>query len=206
MEHNSTRKSIILLLKKSGGMSINDLRQHLDITPMGIRQHLLALEKKGYVSFQARKHGIGRPVFIYRLTEEAEKLFPRSYDRFILDILRNLEHHEGTMDVQTIFIWRKDSIRKNCDKAMQSTSDIVGRIHALKDVLESEGYLSDITRNNGHYHLINYNCPVKEIAVAYPDLCRHELDLYKELITQRVSMKQNLAEGNMFCIFEFPAH
>jgi predicted ArsR family transcriptional regulator len=204
MEQNSTRKSIILLLKKSGGMSINALKKHLNITPMGIRQHLLALEKKGYVTFQSQKHGIGRPVFIYSLTEEAEKLFPRSYNRFALDILKNVEHSDGTIDIQTIFMWRKNSIMKNCSDALHGTSDMIGRIHKLQDMLESEGYLVDVTRNNGHYHLINYNCPIKEIAVKYQDMCRHELDLYKELISQRAVLKQSLAEGNVSCIFEFP--
>lgn len=204
MEQNSTRKSIILLLKKSGGMSINALSRHLKITPMGVRQHLLALEKKGYVTYLPQKHGIGRPVFVYRLAEEAEKLFPKSYDDFALDILRNIKQYDGTVDIETIFMWRKNSFLKKCDELLQGTTDLVKRIHLLKDILETEGHIVDLTRNNGHYHLISYNCPISRIAVEFQEACKNELEMYKELITQHATIKQTQAEGNVSCIVEFP--
>jgi predicted ArsR family transcriptional regulator len=77
-DDNPSRKGIILLLKKNGGMSIDELSRDIKITPMGIRQHLNALEKKGIVTYVANRHGIGRPGFIYKLTELAEELFPKS--------------------------------------------------------------------------------------------------------------------------------
>jgi predicted ArsR family transcriptional regulator len=46
LDENSKRNSIIQLLKKSSGLSIEELSKSINITPMGIRQHLLSLEKK----------------------------------------------------------------------------------------------------------------------------------------------------------------
>jgi predicted ArsR family transcriptional regulator len=156
------------------------------------------------VTYLAQKHGIGRPVFVYRLAEEAEKLFPKSYDQFALDILRNIEKYDGTVDIETIFLWRKNSFLKKCNELLQGTTDLVERIHLLKGILESEGHLVDIFRNNGYYHLISYNCPISKIAVEFQDACRNELEMYKELISPQATLKQTQAEGNVSCILEFP--
>ncbi|TAN40628.1 MAG: winged helix-turn-helix transcriptional regulator, partial [Nitrospirae bacterium] len=65
LDRNPTRESIVHLLKKHGGMSIDDMSKQIQITPMGVRQHLLALEKKGIVTYISKRKGIGRPGFIY---------------------------------------------------------------------------------------------------------------------------------------------
>src|SRR3990172_3073307 len=95
IDDNSTRNSIVNLLKKSNGLSIEELSQSINITPMGIRQHLLSLEKKGIVTYRSKKHGIGRPGFIYMLTESADYLFPKAYDKFAIEILNDINKYEG---------------------------------------------------------------------------------------------------------------
>src|SRR5574340_1521811 len=107
-DDNSTRNSIIQLLKRSNGLSIEELSKIIHITPMGIRQHLLSLEKKGIVTYIAKKHGIGRPGFFYMLTDAAEALFPKSYDRFAREALEFLRESEGPEKLDMFFKWRKD--------------------------------------------------------------------------------------------------
>ena len=92
---NPTRKKILLALKKNGSMSVEDLSGEVNITPMGVRQHLLLLEKSGAVEYITKKHGVGRPGFLYRLTETADDLFPKSYQSFAMDILTDIEHLDG---------------------------------------------------------------------------------------------------------------
>ena len=66
LNDNPTREKILLLLKKNGPQSIENLSQELRITSMGIRQHLLSLERKGLIDYVAKRQGIGRPAFLYR--------------------------------------------------------------------------------------------------------------------------------------------
>ena len=95
INENPTREKIIFLLKKNGPLSIEDLSKELHITSMGIRQHLLSLERKGYINYVTKRQGIGRPAFLYRLTEKAQNLFPSVYDEFILDTFKDIENNEG---------------------------------------------------------------------------------------------------------------
>jgi len=110
VDENPTRQNIITLLKKNGGMTIEDLSKNISITPMGIRQHLLSLEKKGLVGYTAKKHGIGRPGFVYMLTESADELFPKTYDRFTLDILKEVKRNDGQEKINKIFGWERDKV------------------------------------------------------------------------------------------------
>lgn len=205
IEENSTRKNIILLLKKNGGMSIEDLSKVIDITPMGIRQHLLALEKKGIVNYIARRRGIGRPGFIYMLTNSANGLFPESYDSFAIGLLRDIKKHEGGEKLEKIFNWRRERLLKMNKEALSTKENLDDTLHAFKNILEANGHMVEISRNNGHYHLNQYHCPIHKISSEFKEACKHELQMYRDLISKNITREQTLSEGAQSCLYVIPA-
>ncbi len=67
---------LIMLLKHGTGMSVNELAAALRMSYMGVKQHCLLLEKKGYLDTWRRpKPGGGRPEKMYRLTRKMDGLF-----------------------------------------------------------------------------------------------------------------------------------
>src|SRR5206468_3278057 len=51
---------------------------------------LAVLERDGLVQQNAVRRGVGKPAFVYSLTEEAERFFPKGYEtalRHLLDVL-----------------------------------------------------------------------------------------------------------------------
>jgi len=204
IEENSTRKNIILLLKKNGGMSIEDLSKVIDITPMGIRQHLLALEKKGVVSYVARRRGIGRPGFIYMLTDSANDFFPEAYDSFAVGILRDIKKHEGSEKIDKIFSWRRERLFKMNKEALSGKENLEDTLQAFKKTLEANGHLVEISRNNGHYQLKQFHCPIHKISSEFNDACKHELQLYRDLINKQITREQTLSEGAQSCLYLIP--
>jgi DNA-binding transcriptional ArsR family regulator len=76
-----TRKSILLLLKEKGPMTIDELSSELNITRPSIRQHLFSLGKKGLIDYIVKRTTVGRPPFLYKLSEKAEGLFHGAFDR-----------------------------------------------------------------------------------------------------------------------------
>lgn len=206
LDNNSTKNSIIQLLKKSNGLSIEELSKSIRITPMGIRQHLLSLEKKGVVTYIAKKRGIGRPGFIYMLTESTDTLFPKYFDKFAIEILNDIKKHEGNEKLDTIFRRRKDNQLKSIRNALASCETLDDTLNGLKNILESEGHIVKLTRNNGHYHLRQYNCPISTIAAEFKSLCTNELQLYQELFGKQVIKEASLADGSPACSYKIPAH
>lgn len=206
IDENSTRNNIIQLLKKSDGLSIEELSQRIHITPMGIRQHLLSLEKKGVVTYISKKHGIGRPGFIYMLTAFADDLFPKSYDKFAVEILNTMKTSEGPEKLDIIFRSRKDNQLKALKESFSGIETTADRLEELKKILEAEGHLVELTRNNGHYHFKQFNCPIRKIASEFRALCAYELQLYRELFSKEVIQEQNIADGSKFCSYKISAH
>jgi predicted ArsR family transcriptional regulator len=204
IDDNSTRRNIILLLKKNGGMSIDDLSKLIEITPMGIRQHLLALEKKGVVTYISRRRGIGRPGFVYMLTDAAGDLFPNAYDAFSLGILRDIKKHEGDEKIDKIFSWRKDRLLNSRRDALAGKAGIEATLNALKEILETDGHLVEIGKNSAHYHLKQYHCPIGKVAREFQDACKHELQMYRELIHKDVTREQSVSEGAQSCVYLIP--
>lgn len=204
IEENSTRKNIILLLKKNGGMSIEDLSKVIDITPMGIRQHLLALEKKGIVTYVTRRKGIGRPGFIYMLADAANDLFPEAYDSFAVGLLRDIKKHEGSEKIDKIFGWRRDRLFRMNKEALAGKENLDDKLNAFKNILEANGHLIEIGRNNGHYHLKQFHCPIHKISSEFKDACKYELQLYRDLISKNITREQTLSEGASSCLYVIP--
>jgi predicted ArsR family transcriptional regulator len=204
IEENSTRKNIIQLLKKTSGMSIDELSRKINITPMGVRQHLLALEKKGVVSYISRRQGIGRPGFIYMLTESANDYFPNTYDNFALGMLRDIKKHEGPEKIQKIFSWRKERLLKTNMEALKGREGIDDIVTGLRQFLEDNGHLVELSRNNGHYHLKQFHCPIRKIAVEFSDACRHELDMYRDLLGKNVTREHTMSDGAPACLYIIP--
>jgi len=205
-DDNSTRNSIIQLLKKSNGLSIEELSKIINITPMGIRQHLLSLEKKGVVTYISKKHGIGRPGFIYMLTKSADALFPKSYDKFAIEILNNIKKLEGPEKLDTIFRTNKDKQLATLKDALAGMETVDSTVNGLKNLLEAEGHIVELTRSNGDYHLKQYNCPINNIAAEFKDICKYELQLYRELLGDRVTREQNIIDGSPACSYIIPSH
>jgi len=204
-DDNSTRNSIIQLLKRSNGLSIEELSKIINITPMGVRQHLLSLEKKGVVTYISKKHGIGRPGFVYMLTKSADALFPKSYDKFAIEILNNIKDHEGPKKLDTIFRTNKDKQLNTLKDALAGMETFDDTVNGLKNMLESEGHFVELTKSNGDYHLKQYNCPINKIAAEFKEICTYELQLYRELLGEQVTREQNIAEGSPACFYKIPS-
>src|SRR3954470_19358396 len=85
----STRGRIIMLLRRAS-RTINEIAEELSVSDNAVRSHLAVLERDGLVQQNAVRRGVGKPAFVYNLTEEAERFFPKGYEtalRYLLDVL-----------------------------------------------------------------------------------------------------------------------
>ncbi|HEV8593807.1 MAG TPA: ArsR family transcriptional regulator, partial [Pyrinomonadaceae bacterium] len=87
----STRGRIVLLLRQSP-KTVNDLSKDLDLTDNAVRAHLLSLERDRLVESAGTVKGVRKPHVIYKLTDDARHIFPKSYDSLFnrfLDVLKD---------------------------------------------------------------------------------------------------------------------
>src|SRR2546423_12763885 len=73
------RRAIVKLLKTEGPVGSAQLAERLGLTAMAVRHHLYALQSEGLVTHEERPVPVGRPAKFWRLTSEADRLFPEAY-------------------------------------------------------------------------------------------------------------------------------
>lgn len=199
-----TRQKILFLLKKTGGLTNDALSRMIQITPMGVRQHLLSLEREGFVCYETVRHGVGRPIFVYKLTEKANDWFPSSYEKFAQQILRLVESREGRYRVDQLFQWRKESLLEHSRALLGDVQSLKDKVLLFSKSLRQGGYLVELEQNGSGFILRQYNCPIRAISKDFPEACHYELEMYREIMGTAVHRSQCLAENGTSCEYLIP--
>src|SRR5438309_6148856 len=91
------RLEILNSLKRTQGMSVNELVTKMKMSYMGIKQHCLTLQRDGYLDTWRRPQRMGRPEMVYRLTRRTHDLFPTDSNQLTLDLLNSVQEIYGTI-------------------------------------------------------------------------------------------------------------
>ena len=195
----STRQDILELLKRRGRQTVDELSSALGITPMGVRQHLAVLEKDGLVSAASVRRGMGRPSYLYALTERALELFPRNYQALARSMLADLADNEGPQIVKRLFERRARRLEKGYLERLQG-KDLRERVAELARILESNGNMASWEELDPDTFVIQeHNCGILGVAREFPDACHEELTLFERVLQAEVVREQTQAGGGNEC-------
>lgn len=201
---NPTRREILQLVKRSGGMTVEEMSRAIGITPMGVRQHLAILERDGLIQMTKRRGGMGRPAHVYTLTEKGDELFPRTYDLFALTILDALEEMDGPEKVEAVLQRRTERLRESI-AAHLTAEDVRERVQQLVRVQTENGYMADYEERPDGIVFRHYNCTIAQVARRYPVICRMEHRMFESLVGTRLERECCLVHGEKCCAYRVPA-
>lgn len=198
---NTTRQEILTMLKKEGSLTVSDMAKALDITEMAVRRHLNTLERDNLIETYLVRQAMGRPTNMYRLSAEADKLFPRHYSDLTLDFLKDLEVIEGKEVIHELFLRRKNRLYKELEHKLQDKS-FDEKVAILAEIQNNKGYMVELQKmESGDYVLKEYNCPISQVAKEYIVACDCELKLFQEVLQTDVERHQCYAKGETHCAF-----
>ena len=197
---NDTRTNIINLLKINGKMTINEVSTQLDMSSMGVRQHLNSLEREGLVEYSRQKPSRGRPKYIYTLTEQAKEMFPESYKSLTIEVLEEAEDIGGENLVNQLFTKRMESQIQSYTKRLQG-KNLNKKVKELAKIRSEEGYMAKISKNGDNYSLVEHHCPISMIAKKYRILCETEKKLFQRVLGVEVKREHHLMCGSHKCSY-----
>ena len=197
---NDTRTNIINLLKINGKMTINEVSTQLDMSSMGVRQHLNSLEREGLVEYSRQKSSRGRPKYIYTLTEQAKEMFPESYKSLTIEVLEEAEDIGGENLVNQLFTKRMESQIQSYTKRLQG-KNLNKKVKELAKIRSEEGYMAKISKNGDNYSLVEHHCPISMIAKKYRILCETEKKLFQRVLGVEVKREPHLMCGSHKCSY-----
>lgn len=198
----TTRQSIVELLKKNKELSVSGLKEHLDITEMAVRKHLVKLEADELITSRSIRQPMGRPVIYYSLTEKGHEIFPNNYDKIVVELLQDIHENLGEETIDTLFKNREQRLRKRYQRRIYKEDSLTERVQQLVDVQSENGYMAEFSapENDGTITFEQYNCPIAAIADRYDRPCHYELELFKEVLgTDQIERVECIAKGGKSC-------
>ncbi len=198
----ATRRKIIEVLKHRGGMTAAELADMLGITSMGVRRHLTTLERDKLVHYELVQRGKGRPSYVYRLSPQAENLFPKNYAALANELLGYLARRQGEDSVQALFDERAQRRIRNAE-AQLGGKPLAERVEGLARILGSEGYLAEWEQQSEDtFWLCEHNCAVHEVAQQFSAACSSELAFLRAVLPDaQVTREHHMVGGELMCAY-----
>jgi len=199
-----TRRKILTILKNAIGATTTEIAEQLQISDEGARQHLIYLENQGWISRETQRPDVprsGRPIVHYEITVEGDKLFPKQYDDFSLTLLDTVVENYGEEALhQTLATITNNKVQtwelRLRNKTLQE------RLEFLKGFyLEGDSFLT-VKEKNGEFFLIEVNCPIRTVAMKYPQICSTTISALARLLGFQIERVKKFQSGDGQCVFQ----
>lgn len=196
----ATRRKILYTLKKSDGLTADQLAGLLGITSMAVRKHLAALENDELIDATVVRRAIGRPANVYRVTPMAEDFFPKHYDVVATELLTDLLQIDGEPKVNLLLERRADRTREFLRERLSHARNLRERVAALADGMDELGYYAVWEqRDETTYVIKQYNCAINRVATCFPAACNYEADMFRQLLDADVERATHVLAGDHVC-------
>ena len=159
-------------------MTAAKLAEHMAMTAMGARQHLLQLQSEGIVKNEKRAEKVGRPSLYWHLTGAGHRQFTDTHDSFSSEILVAVRNTFGDAGVDRVLAAREDRILADYQLHLFDFDTLPERLAQLVTLREKEGYMASMQKTDAGFLLIEDHCPICHAAQTCRAICHSELDIF----------------------------
>jgi predicted ArsR family transcriptional regulator len=202
------RLEILNSLKRTKGMSVNELVEKMGMSYMGIKQHCLTLQRDGYLDTWRRPQRMGRPEMVYRLTRRSHDLFASDSNQFTLDLLESAREIHGPNAPEKL-LYNVFQKRTAGLKAKVKGDTVADRAKWLAKVRDSEGYMAQFlpAEKDGQDgpQILECHSPIMNLLEKYPIVARLEQDMFEAVLGIKVRREETRNGGQYECAFYFDA-
>ena len=197
-----TQRRVLVVLKRRGEATADELATALDISASAVRQHLSALRSAGFIAARQDRGHPGRPADRYHATDLTEPLFVATEGSLSIELLEHIEEEDPEL-VNRVFERRRRRLVEEAKDRLEGRP-IDEQVAILSDLLDSQGFLADSDAlSNTHYRINLHSCAIWAVANRYHQACTAELDFIRDLMpgatVERVTHK---TDGAHTCSYE----
>jgi predicted ArsR family transcriptional regulator len=139
----------------------------------------------------------------YRLTSKSKTIFPKSYGALAVCALDFIEKNMGKEGVKKVLRERQVELFDKYYERLK-TLNFDQKVRELAKIRDEEGYIAESRkerRRNGIHTLLEYNCPILEIAENHWEACSTETELFEKLLGAKIETTHRAAKGDTLCKF-----
>jgi predicted ArsR family transcriptional regulator len=185
MELSSSQQQIIQQLKIRGPQTVKILAKQIDMTSMGVRQHLADLLAKGFIG-QARedRQHRGRPVQLWKLTAKGHGCFPSRYEELAVDFVQLVGSSMGEASLNRLAEDLNAPLQERYRvKMLGCEQDLKSRLECLVELRSKDGFMAELRLlPDGNWLFIENHCPLLAVAQRCHQFCRTELAMLTNLL------------------------
>ncbi|HEY2597156.1 MAG TPA: winged helix-turn-helix transcriptional regulator [Candidatus Dormibacteraeota bacterium] len=191
---------VLELLRRKGHASAEAIAAELLVTPNAIRQHLTNLERDGFVVSSPEKSRRGRPSLLFSLTERADSVFPKRYGQLATMVLQEVQEMGGPQALDEVF----ERMATRHAHAISPNLEGLEFDEKLKRVVAwigRAGTLAEQTETPEGVKVTIHNCPFRNTALKFPQVCTITPHLISQLLGTAVSQAESIHRRDPYCSF-----
>jgi predicted ArsR family transcriptional regulator len=199
-----TRRAIVKLLKTEGALDSARLAKKLRVTPMAVRQHLYALQEEKMVNAEERPVPLGRPAKFWKLTREADRLFPDAYAELSVALIDAVGETFGPAGVDRLLQTRLARQKREYATRIDRDAPLAKKLHQLAKVRIDEGYMAEVHPDGPKaFVFVENHCPICAAATACQGFCATEIELFQSALGPgvNISRTEHIVNGERRCAY-----
>jgi DeoR family suf operon transcriptional repressor len=190
------------LLEHKSGLTVDELTRLLGITRTAVNQHLLALERSGYIVKDKLTKTGGRPGYTYVLTEQGLDLFPKQYAWFSQLLLDSLKQQLGSIGLGKYLGKLGTDLSANLKQRMENAGSHERRIAEAANILQELGYDAAVNEEGTVPTIDAHNCVYHHLAKEHTEICQFDISLLSSLLESTIDHTSCMARGDHKCRFK----
>jgi predicted ArsR family transcriptional regulator len=207
---HAVRQQILEILKETGGATVAELADRLEMAPVSVRHHLDILQGDALIRVgRVERNGtVGRPQQFYVLTPEAAMLFPNNFAALAAGLVRQMKLFLSPDQVQIAFQSVAHEIAQELDQEQLRQLPLEERLEQVATFLSERGYLARWEPNpgvEGGYLLHKFNCPYRGVSTEHGELCAMDQLLINELVGEGCCRTRSVADNATCCTYQVGA-
>lgn len=196
----TTRDVILHSIKLSPQSTVEELAEVADVSPVTVRHHLNALQAEGTIEAASIRRKVGRPYYVYSLSERGQELFPKRYVRLTSRLLDEMKGRLPQEVIAEIFSGIVDTLLQEHRGEFEHLP-LERRLDYLVQLLSDEGFLSTWERTQDGYRLVEYSCPYLSIGSSHAEVCNFDKHLIRGVLQLQVHQTSCMLQGANCCQF-----
>lgn len=179
------------------------LAKELGISGEGARLQLSQLVQQKMVRSYSEVKGVGRPKQIFSLTSEGHAHFPDTHSQLTLQLIKKIRDTLGETSLEKVIEAREKEIRTRYQEELAEAKTLEEKVQQLASIRSREGYLAEVKKEEDALVLIENHCPICEAATFCQGFCRTELNTFRQLLGQEVSVErtEHIVKGARRCAY-----
>ena len=186
------------LLAARGEATVGVIADALSMNQANIRRHLEVMRAEGLVDITIEKHEVGRPAYVYRLTERALELnahYPRLVNRLVKGMAARAD---AKPMLEQVFDGVADEVT-DAYRSMVRGLTVGQRVAETAAALKDEGIVDHWRKDDDGFHLMNTSCPYRKAAEVTDAPCHADHKVVQALVGAPVEQMTRIVDGHQMC-------